>query len=72
MKYSHAIDFAAEVENNQADTVTANEARQALLGRINRLTDSELLEAIDVYDTAPVEEWIRGPRRVGRAGSMRG
>ena len=52
MKYSHAIDFAAEVENNQPDAVMADEARQALLERINRLTDSELLEAIDIYDTA--------------------
>ena len=55
MRYSHAIDFAAEVENNSPDTVTADEARQALLSRIDRLSDSQLLEAIDVYDTASAD-----------------
>ncbi len=56
MKYNHAIDFAAEVENNQSNDVTAREARHALLSRINRLSDSDLLQAIDIYDTTLVED----------------
>jgi hypothetical protein len=51
MKYNHMIDFAAEVINNDESGVSAPEAREALRSRIDRLTDAELLEAIDICDT---------------------
>ena len=51
MRYNHAIDFAAEIVNDSPDDVTAEEARKALLHRIHSLSDAELLEAIDIFDT---------------------
>ncbi|KKN76129.1 hypothetical protein LCGC14_0373240 [marine sediment metagenome] len=50
-KYNHAIDFAAEVVTDNEYEVSATEARTALLERLNRLTDHELLEAIGIFDT---------------------
>lgn len=55
-KYNHAIDFAAEVKNDDESNVTAAEARAALIGRLSYLTDDELLEAVDIYDTCDNEE----------------
>lgn len=50
--YNHAFDFAFEVESDAlAEDVTAKEIRAALLVRIARLSDADLIEAVDCYDT---------------------
>lgn len=58
MKFNHAYDFAFEVISDQEDAedVTAAMLRAALLERVNRLTDSELMEAAGCFDSFAVEE----------------
>lgn len=55
-KYNHAYDFAFEVLSNdpEAEDVTPAMLRDALLARVNRLTDDELREACGRYDTMDV------------------
>jgi hypothetical protein len=52
-KFNHAYDFAFEVisERDDAEDVTAPMIRAALLERVNRLTDEELLEAASWFDS---------------------
>ena len=52
-KFNHAYDFAFEVisERDDAEDVTAPMLRAALLERVNRLTDEELLEAASWFDS---------------------
>lgn len=52
-KFNHAYDFAFEVvsDRDDAEDVTAPMLRAALLKRINRLTDEELLEAASWFDS---------------------
>jgi hypothetical protein len=52
-KFNHAYDFAFEVRSNRddAEDVTAPMIRAALLERVNRLTDEELLEAASWFDS---------------------
>jgi hypothetical protein len=50
--FDHAFDFAFEVRTNASpDAVTATELRTALLERVNRITDDELLQACSCFDT---------------------
>jgi len=50
-KYNHAYDFAVEVisERDDAEDVTPAMIRTALLERISRLTDAELIDAANWY-----------------------
>jgi len=52
-KFNHAYDFAFEVisDRDDAEDVTAPMLRAALLERVNRLTDEELLEAASWFDS---------------------
>ena len=52
-KFNHAYDFAFEVisDRDDAEDVTAPMLRAALLERVNRLTDDELLEAASWFDS---------------------
>jgi hypothetical protein len=52
-KFNHAYDFAFEVisDRDGAEDVTAPMLRAALLERVNRLTDEELLEAASWFDS---------------------
>jgi hypothetical protein len=52
MTYSHAYDFAFEVnsEDENADDVTGEALRAGLLKRINTISDEELLEACGHFD----------------------
>lgn len=53
MKYSHAFDFAYEVESDEEDAsdVTPGMMRRALIERAARLPDAEIKEACDKFDT---------------------
>lgn len=52
-KFNHAYDLAFEVisDRDDAEDVTAPMLRAALLERVNRLTDEELLEAASWFDS---------------------
>ena len=52
-KYNHAYDIAFEVisDRDDAEDVTPAMIRTALLERINRLTDAELIDAASWYDS---------------------
>ena len=52
-KFNHAYDFAFEVisDRDDAEDVTAPMLRAALLERVNRLTDEELLLEAGRFDT---------------------
>lgn len=51
-RYNHAFDFTFEVETDHAaDDVTGAELRAALLERVARLSDAEMLEACGCFDT---------------------
>jgi len=52
-KFNHAYDFAFEVisERDDAEDVTAPMLRAALLERVNRLTDEELIDAASWFDS---------------------
>ena len=52
-KFNHAYDFAFEVisDRDDAEDVTAPMLRAALLERINRLTDEEMLAAASWFDS---------------------
>jgi hypothetical protein len=52
-KFNHAYDFAFEVisERDDAEDVTPAMIRAALLERVNRLTDEELINAASWYDS---------------------
>ena len=56
-RFNHAYDFAFEVISNRddAEDVTATMLRAALLERINRLTDDELLAAASWFDSCEEE-----------------
>jgi len=53
--YNHAFSFAVEVfgsTDSHAEDVTGAQLRAALLERINKLTDEEIVDACDApYDT---------------------
>jgi hypothetical protein len=53
MKYNHAYDFAFEVVSSaeNAEDVTPQMLRKALLKRVNELPDEELKEACGCFDT---------------------
>lgn len=55
-KYSHAYDFAFEVESytEDASDVTPVMIRTALVARALRLSDTEIPEACGVYDTGEI------------------
>jgi hypothetical protein len=56
-RFNHAYDFAFEVisDRDDAEDVTAHMLRAALLERINRLTDDELLAAASWFDSCEEE-----------------
>jgi hypothetical protein len=59
MKYNHAFTLAFSLESNMdnADDVTASQARSAILEFLDRLSDTELMENIGYpYDTYEIEE----------------
>lgn len=51
--FNHAFDFAFEVisDDEEAEDVTPAMLREALLKRVNTLSDRELVEACGRYDT---------------------
>lgn len=53
MKYNHAYDFGFEVisENEEGEDVTASMLRVGIAKRLNNMSDAELLEACDRFDT---------------------
>ena len=53
MQYHHAYDFAFEVVSNdpEAEDVTPAMIRAAMLDRVNRLSDDDLMRACSCYDT---------------------
>jgi hypothetical protein len=57
MKYSHAYDFAFEVDSldEDADDVTGAALRVALLKRLNTLSDEELIGACGHFDVMEAE-----------------
>lgn len=57
MKYNHAYDFAFEVVANdpEAEDVTPEMIRAALLERVNRLSDDDLMHACNCFDTYEME-----------------
>lgn len=52
-RYNHAFDFAFEVISDREDgeDVTPAMLREALLKRVNNLSDQDLDEACGLYDT---------------------
>ena len=56
-RFNHAYDFAFEVisDRDDAEDVTAHMLRAALLERINRLTDEEMLAAASWFDSCEEE-----------------
>lgn len=56
-RYNHAYDFAFEVISNHKDAedVTLQMIRSALLERANRISDEEIVQACGHYDTFKVE-----------------
>lgn len=56
-KFNHAHDFAFEVisARDDASDVTPAMLRAALLERVNRLTDEQLADACNCYDSFEVE-----------------
>ena len=58
-KFNHAYDFAFEVKtDNPEEAVTAAKIRAALLERANRLTDEEILDACQYFDSIPWADFI--------------
>lgn len=57
-KFNHAYDFTFEVISGEDDAadVTAAMLRSALLERVNRLTDDELLDTACWFDSIEVED----------------
>jgi hypothetical protein len=55
-KTNTAIDFAAEVITDRGVEPTTKQMREALVERLARLSDNELLEAIGVIDSFDFEE----------------
>lgn len=56
-RFNHAFDFAFEVKTEKdPDDVTGAELRAALIERANRLSDKEMLEACNCYDSFEEEE----------------
>ena len=61
MKYNHAFTLGFSLESNMdnADDVTASQARSAILEFLDRLSDTELMENIGYpYDTYEIEEAV--------------
>ena len=61
MKYNHAFTLGFSLESNMdnADDVTASQARSAILECLDRLSDTELMENIGYpYDTYEIEEAV--------------
>jgi hypothetical protein len=56
-RYSHAFDFAVQLVSETPDgrDVTPAALRAALLERVLRLSDQELIEACGLYDTHEVD-----------------
>lgn len=57
-RFNHAYDFAFEVisYDEYANDVTPHMLREALLARVHRLNDEQLVDACGLYDTFAVEE----------------
>lgn len=57
-RFNHAYDFAFEVisDRDDAEDVTAPMLRAALLERISRLTDEEMLAAASWFDSYEEED----------------
>jgi hypothetical protein len=53
--YNTAYSFACEVIH-QTDSPTPSQIRKALQERLNRLSDEELMEAVEAFDTFEEEE----------------
>ena len=55
--FNHAFDISFSVESPDPEgRITAEQARKAILTRVNTLSDTELLEAIDApWDTYQVD-----------------
>jgi hypothetical protein len=61
MKYNHAFTLAFSLESNldNADDVTASQARSAIQASLDRLSDIELMENIGYpFDTYEIEEEV--------------
>lgn len=56
-KYNHAFDFAVEVTSNhpEGDDVTGRQLRDALVNRALLLSDNDLLNACNMFDTMDQE-----------------
>lgn len=56
--FSHAVDFAAEVISADAggEDITPAMIRQALRSRLDALSDQDLMQAVNVFDSAEVEK----------------
>lgn len=64
---NHAFDFACEVITKaDADAVTADELRHALLARASEVDDAELLEACDCFDSHEMDDKELAMRKVGK------
>jgi hypothetical protein len=52
--YSHAVDFTAEVISTDAggEGITPAMIRQALTDRLNSLSDQDLMQAVNIFDSA--------------------
>jgi hypothetical protein len=57
-RYSHAYDFAFELNSNHpdGDDVTPAMIREALLKRANSIDDMEIVEACNLFDTYEINE----------------
>jgi len=57
-RFNHAYDFAFEVvsEDFYANDVTPHMLREALLARVHRLNDEQLVDACGLYDTFKMED----------------
>jgi len=57
-RYSHAYDFAFELNSNHpdGDDVTPAMIREALLKRAISIDDAEIVEACNLFDTYEINE----------------
>jgi len=57
-RYNHAFDFAFEVEtiHQNPDRIACHEIRYRLIERAARISDQELREACECFDTCEIEK----------------
>lgn len=57
-KFNHAYTFSFEVESNHEEgaDLTGLDLRKALIARLNDLSDNDMLEACEPFDTFEIEE----------------